>query len=371
MISPLLRRFLPLLPALAVVLFVGCGSGDETPGAGADAGAKKRIVILTNGDDPFWDPCEAGANEAAKTLKLDEKGYAVSFERSNFTVPGQVDKLRQYGLATDIVAVGVSVYDFQSPAIADELEKLGKQGVQIVCIDGDVDREQFRDVRYGYLGTDNVIGGRKLGLAAKTLRPTGGKYVAFVGNAGNSNARARIDGFADGAGGSFEKLGEAEDGGDPTVARTKVTDSFERHGDDLNTLVGIWAYDGPAAVDVAEKRGRLDDVTIVTFDADQGSIEAMGEGKLDAMVVQNPFQMGYDGVRALYALVEEDDSAIAEFFPEKSAGKDIYTTGLKVVVPNEDSPIWKAKDEFTDDVTEVLLLEDFRAWLKKYNLKSS
>ena len=45
--------------------------------------------------------------EAAEDLKLKEAGYIVSFERANFTVKGQVDKLKQYGLATDIVGITV------------------------------------------------------------------------------------------------------------------------------------------------------------------------------------------------------------------------------------------------------------------------
>ena len=47
---------------------------------------------------------------------------------------------------------------------------------------------------------------------------------------------------------------------------------------------------------------------------------------------------------------------------------DLFRTGLKVVIPNEGSPL--QKDAF-DSQTEFLKLDEFKAWLKKYNLKSS
>lgn len=352
------------------LMLIGC-RGEVPKGtdeAAAGDGKLKRIVILTNGDNPFWDPCEAGAMEAFRELELEEAGYLVSFERANFTVKGQLDKLKQYSLATDVVALGISVYDNTSPAISSALKKLKESGIKIITIDGDIDREHDRDVRFAYLGTDNIIGGRELGRAAKALRAAGGKYAIFVGNKGNANAKARIRGFAEGAGSSFQEVESLEDGGKPEVARKTVRDALDRHPE-IDTLVGIWAYNGPAAVQIATERGIRNKVTILTFDADEGSIRAMEEGNLDAMVVQNPFNMGYQGVRLLKALVENDESVITEMFPNlQQPGGDQYRTGLKVVVPNEGSPL---KSEMFDPETEFLNLDAFKIWLKKYNLKSS
>ncbi|MBT6157814.1 MAG: substrate-binding domain-containing protein [Planctomycetaceae bacterium] len=367
------RPILSLTMCLAAIV-AGCGGEVPEAGSNADGGsgsgssANKRIVILTNGDNPFWDPCEAGAMEAATELKLEEAGFTVSFERANFTVKGQVDKLKQYGLATDIVGIGISVYDDSSPAIANELKKLQEAGIKIVTIDGDIDRERFRDVRFAYLGTDNVIGGRELGRAAADLRPEGGKYATFVGNKGNSNARARISGFAEGAGDKFDEVESLDDGGKPEVARKMVRDALDRHPE-IDTLVGIWAYNGPAAIQIVTERKLRDKTSILTFDADEASIKGMGEGNLDAMVVQNPFNMGYQGVRILKALVEDDQEVIKEMYPNHGEPDgDLFRTGLKVVIPNEGSPL--QKDAF-DSQTEFLKLDEFKAWLKKYNLKSS
>ena len=383
MLAPLLRlplralRRLPLLTLACAALLVGCPPADQ-PGTSTDptveaddaAAATKRIVILTNGDDPFWDACQAGAEAAAEELDLASKGYRLSFERADFTVEGQVEKLRQYQTAGDVAALGISVYDSSAASIARELKKLREAGTHIVTIDGDLDRDRYRDLRTAYLGTDNIIGGRELGRAAAGLKPDGGKFVTFVGNESAANAIERIAGFEEGAGERFEKLATKVDGSDEVVARDRVKDAFDQYPD-VDTLVGIWAYNAPAAVQIAEKMGKLDDVIICSFDAAEKSIAAMEAGKVDVMVVQNPFNMGNEGVRLLLALCESDEAQVAEMYPDLGDADqpdgDLRRTGLKVVVP-PDSPL---TPDLFDEQTEFLTLEEFQAWLRKYNLRSS
>src|SRR4029077_16496846 len=109
--------------------------------------------------------------------------------------------------------------------------------------------------------------------------------------------------------------------------------------------------------------------TIGAFDAEPDAIRYMGEGDIDAMVVQNPFEMRYQGVRMMKALVQDDQPTIKGMLPNlgKHEG-DIYDTGLKVVVPDSGSPL---KSEMFDKKTQFLTLSPFREWLSKYNLKGS
>jgi ribose transport system substrate-binding protein len=69
-------------------------------------------------------------------------------------------------------------------------------------------------------------------------------------------------------------------------------------------------------------------------------------------------------------MCEDDQSVVAEMFPKaKEPDGDIYTTGLRVVVPAEGSPI--KPDLFDPKVVEFMTLPQFQAWLKKYDLRSS
>jgi ribose transport system substrate-binding protein len=79
--------------------------------------------------------------------------------------------------------------------------------------------------------------------------------------------------------------------------------------------------------------------------------------------------MGYQGVKLMKALVEKDEATVKQMLPDQGKPDgDIYDTGLKVVVPDEGSPL---KREMFDKKTEFLKLSDFRKWLDKYKLTGS
>lgn len=362
------------------LLLVGCAEkiAQEPPKASTTAGSQTtsepdakprgrgRLIFLTNGDSPFFDASRAGTQDAEKDLHFAEAGFTAVFEVNNGFPDAQLDKLKKYGSQADVAGVALSVVDSNNAAIADELRKLKKKGIQIITVDSDVDRETLRDVRTAFVGTDNLAGGKALGICAKGLRPDGGDYVTFVGRLSAQNAIERIGGFAQGAGEAFQSKDSMADTNDPSRARDNVRNAIRNHPD-VKTLVGIWSYNAPAIVDVITELNRRADFTIVTFDAEPGAITMMGQGGIDAMVVQNPYAMGYESMRILKALASGDDvKSVLPRFGEPDG--DIFDTGLKVVVPNADSPL--KKDQFADNV-EFLTLEEFQKWLDKYGLSGS
>ena len=83
------------------------------------------------------------------------------------------------------------------------------------------------------------------------------------------------------------------------------------------------------------------------------------ETKIDATVCQNPYEMGYLGVRLLKALVEKDEKTVDEMLPK---GTDVIDTGVRVIVPTKDSPV---KGDNVIDIKEM------KEWLESKGLKSS
>src|SRR5262245_32435480 len=133
----------PLLGAalLGLLAAAGCRGGTGP----ANPAGEKRIIILNNGDSPFWDACRAGMEEAARDLKLKEAGFRAVFESNDATPQGQLDKLRQFASQSDIVAIGVSAIDGNNAAIAEQMSALRKKGVHVITIDSDVDGTKFQD----------------------------------------------------------------------------------------------------------------------------------------------------------------------------------------------------------------------------------
>ena len=379
----MLRLLLPMLRVrvwLACLLLgplAGCGESPSAPSGAPDvaglpaSGAVRRIIILTNGPDPFWDTCEAGAKAAEKDLGLAEQGLRVDFQRGDFTDKKQIDMLKQYVIAPDVAAVGISVFNPESRNLAAEMRNLQEKGVKVVTIDSDISRANYRDARFAYLGTDNIIGGRELGRAAKAISPQGAKYAFFVGDLSVSNAIERMTGFVEGVGpdANFVELARLSDGGDRPKARKNVEDVLNQHPD-CNMLVGIWAYNTPQIVKVVEDRGIRDRTKVICFDAAQDALVGMGKGNVDVMVVQNPYQMGYDGVKLMRALVTGDQGTIDAMFPDyaQDGERDVYRTELRVVAPDEGSPL---TPDLFEESTIFFKYSEFRKWLADRGLVSS
>jgi ribose transport system substrate-binding protein len=376
--------WLPFLPAMLLV-FGGCIGSESTtslpgktgaPAAGVAASGDsttkrgpKRIILLNNTDSPFWDAARAGIKKAQEDLKLAEVEFSASMDSNDGTETGQIEKLRQYGTQSDIAAVIISPISSTNPAIADELKKLKAKGITIGCFDSDLDAK-FQQHREFYVGTNNIAGGKVLGTAAKMLKPDGAPYVQFVGVDSQQNAIERMDGFTSAVGEKFAQKDRKLDDADRSRARDNVRDVIAKYPD-LSLLVGIWSYNAPAIVDVVKEKNARDKFTIVTFDAEAIAIQQMQEGMIDAMVVQNPFAMGYESVRYAFAKAQGDQETLKSMFPNMGQpGGDILDTGLKVVVPPS-SPLKAEMFESFGKSVEFLDLPTFQAWLKKYDLTSS
>src|SRR5438132_8173424 len=303
------------LALTALTTAIGCGTSTHTgSAAGLAHGGDKRIIIMTNGNSPFWDACRVGLQEGEKDLALNKAGFRAVLEVNDGTPQGQIDKLRQFATQSDIAAIGISPCDAANLAVAELMRDLKRKGVHIVTIDSDMDRETLRDTRFAFIGTDNLAGGRELGKCATNLPPEGGEYVTIVGRTGAQNAMDRVEGVRQGAGDKFKALDNMGDETDLTRARENVRNAIRNHPK-LNTLVGIWSYNAPAIVDIVKEMKNRKQFVIVAFDAEPLAIGQMAESWIDAMVVQNPYQMGYQGVRLLKALVEDDKGTIQKMFP--------------------------------------------------------
>lgn len=362
------------------VVASGCGGGSIQPSVKGDGNLKpgaaagtKRLLFVTNGDDPFWDALLSGLNEGAKQSELEKAGLSVHRDVNNGTAEGQVEQLRQYTTQDDIAGVAISVIQADNLAIVEELKKLQKKGVKVITVDSDVERGTYRDARSFYIGTDNVVGGRALGTATKALLEAKGKkdggYVQYAGYTNVDNARARMDGVKEALGSAYTEKDRMPDGMDLTKARDNVRNAIQNHQDAV-AQIGIWAYNAPAIADVVKETGTRDKFIVGTFDAQDLAIAAMEKGNIDVMVVQNPFDMGVQTVKLLKAMIQDDQATIKAMFPNlgKEDG-DIYTTGLRVVVPDAKSPV--TAKLYDPKVVEFMLLPDFKAWLKKYGLHSS
>jgi ribose transport system substrate-binding protein len=307
-------------------------------------------MFITNGTSDWWNAVEKGMRDGAK-----EFGAQVEMRRPDSESAQQIQRIEDVLSLTDVQGVAISVLEAESPGIADKMRDLQKAGKIVITIDSDGQK----DARRAYIGTNNRKAGEIAGKVAKMLRPQGGKTAVFVGTAAAANARERREGFFVGAGSSFEEIERFEDRTDHAKAQANVQTAITKYPD-LGVLLGLWSYN---AHFIAEEVAKFPEVrrraTVVTFDMDELAVEDLAKGSIDVTVCQNPYQMGYLGVRLLKAFIEKDQKTIDEMLP---AGVDTIDTGVRVIVPTKASPVKG------DNVIDI---EEMRKWLASKGLKSS
>jgi ribose transport system substrate-binding protein len=79
---------------------------------------------------------------------------------------------------------------------------------------------------------------------------------------------------------------------------------------DVDALVGLWSYNGPAILQAVRAAGKVGAVAIVCFDEDSATLDGIADGAIAATVVQRPFEFGYRSIALLVDLEERGPAAI-------------------------------------------------------------
>ena len=106
-------------------------------------------------------------------------------------------------------------------------------------------------------------------------------------------------------------LGIRTDEGDRTRAVQNAEATVANHPD-ISGMIGLWAYNPPAILQAVEERDMLDQVTIVGFDENEVTLQAIAQGNIVGTVVQNPYQFGFRSVEYLSATIRGQEVDVPE-----------------------------------------------------------
>ena len=284
--------------ALILALLAGCGSASAVP-------ARQHSVALVakSTKTEFWLSVFAGAQAAAAeyNLKLTVTGPDTEedYESQNAMV--------EQAVADGAEALVFSAIDFSNNASA--IDAAAAAGVKIVAIDSNVDSTAVST----YIGTDNYAAGRMAAQAALD-RVEGELRVGIVNyDISSANGQEREQGAVD----MFDESGRAR------VVQVINTLAEAQHAQadtaamlqqypEINVLL---AFNEPTSVGAAEavrQRGVSDAVFLVGFDSNVATIDGLQEGSVDALIVQNPYAMGYLGVESAWRLLTGQTAGMEE-----------------------------------------------------------
>ena len=287
-----MRRNRLLALALGLVLALTCLSACGTE---QEAGQRHRVALVAKSTQTeFWLSVFAGAQAAAAEYNMELTTMGPETEEDYETQNRMIAEVVESGAE----ALVFSAIDFTRNAAA--VDAAGQAGVKVVSIDSGVDSDQVGT----YIGTDNYAAGRMAAQAA--LEGVEGELVVGLVNYDEStaNGQERERGVRD----ALTESGRARVAASVTTlveagrAQTDTADLL-RNNPEINAVI---AFNEPTSVGAARavaELGLSDEVFLVGFDSNVATIDGLQEGSVDALIVQNPYAMGYLGVESAYQLL--------------------------------------------------------------------
>lgn len=283
-------------------------------------------IIGRNAGDSFWNEIQAGAEQAVADLneKLGYTGkdkitlrYIAPKERDN--VDEQINILDEE-LANSPLAIGIAAVD--ATACMTQFDYAKEYGIPVVMFDSG---SEYQDVA-ATCATDNVDAAKTAAEKLAAAIGGAGEVALFVQDSVSMTATDREKGFLKKLEKAYpditvvetyhyDKLSQmaeiiAEEKG---ISKAEVTHDtvvawiLEKHPN----LKGVFATNLDVTQHVVQNLDTLgrDDLKVVGFDGGSEQMTLVEEGKVEGLIIQNPFGMGYATVvaiiRAAYSMGNE------------------------------------------------------------------
>ncbi len=285
-----------LLVVVISSIIVSCGPSQKTADTTQSGQKPVEIAVIPKSfSHQFWLTVKAGAEQAGKELgvKIVWQGTAKETEIE-----------QQINIVQDMINRGVSAIVLAASdanALIGIVEVAINKGIPVITIDSGVNS----DKPLSFVATDNVAGAK---IAAETLAKLIGEegevgLIPFVAGAATSEMRER--GFKEGIA-NYPNIKLVS----TLYSDSNVAKAMDVTNDMLTSfpnIKGIFAANESSAVGCAQairSKGKAGQVKIVAFDAAEEEIQALKEGVIQALIVQNPFKMGYLGVKSAYDAIQ-------------------------------------------------------------------
>ena len=261
----------------------------------ADVAAKPYVAVITKSTtSEYWKTTFAGVNAASAEYNLKVTMEGPENEEDYVTQNSMIRGAVKNG--ADAIVFSAVDYNANAEVINEAVDK----GVKVVVIDSDVNSDKVSC----RISTDNYKAGKMVGEAVLA----GEEELFNVGivnfDQNSENGQQREQGFRDAV---------AEDERVTIVSSVHVNSTTEEAKDatsamlkenpQINIIVTFNEWTSLGVGYAVQEMKLADDVRVVAFDSNVVSVGMLETGEVDALIVQNPYAMGYLGVEYAWMLI--------------------------------------------------------------------
>jgi ribose transport system substrate-binding protein len=294
--------------ALAAIALLSAACGGGSAPAPSKPGKKDELVIAVipkGTSHTFWKAIHAGAVKASRELGVEVVWKGPAREDDRDAQIAEVENFVSRGVS------GIVLAPTDDKALRLPVSDSMRAGIPVVIIDSGLDSDEY----VSFVATDNYKGGRLAG--ERMVAKLGGKggVVMLRYMEGSASTMERERGFMDVmsenpgvevvsanqyAGATAETAYQASEN---LLARFKSPDG------DLS-VDGIYCPNESSAFGMLralQDSGLAGKVVLIGFDASEQMVRALENGEFDALVLQDPVNMAYLGVKTMVSHIRGEN----------------------------------------------------------------
>jgi ribose transport system substrate-binding protein len=332
-----LRARLQYLVLCAIVLLACFGAAC---GRSSKSGGTTIAVIPKGTSHVFWRSVHAGAEKAARELGVTVIWRGPLREDDRDAQVSEVEGFITRGVS------GIVLAPLDESALVGPVADAKRSNIPVVVIDSGLKGSDF----VSFVATDNRKGGRLAGDHLASLLGGAGRVVMLRYAEGSESTLQREEGFLEALAAhrgiavvSANQYGGADVEG--AYKKSEALLSGLKRADGRLDVSGIFTPNEStslAMLRVLEDNGWAGQVRFIGFDASDILVKGMGDGHIDGLVLQDPVNMGYLGVKTIVSHIHGEPV-------EKR-----IDTGVRLV----------ARSQMNDPEAKELLHPDLARWLK-------
>lgn len=274
------RIIVLLLCAVFLITLCACGKTEET----------KVAVIVKSVDSDFWQNFKSGVDAAATEYNVNVTFEGPENEEDYAAQNKMIARAAENG--ADVIVLSAIDRTRNTPTVNAAV----RSGVRVIAADSALDSSLISL----FIGTDNPEAGIAAAKALTSQFSDGEKIKLGIVGCGDKteNILKREEGLREYLSvlENAELVAAVSAESNLESARTKAEELLQKYPE-INALIGLNEWTALGVGEAVKNANAAGKIKTVGFDTNTASVGMLETGEMGALIVQNPFAMGYLSVK--------------------------------------------------------------------------
>jgi ribose transport system substrate-binding protein len=277
---------------LSFLCWTGCGGKGEKGAAAVEAKRLQIAVIPKGTTHEFWKSIHMGALMAA-----DEFGVEVIWKGPQ----KEDDRAQQITVVEDFISRGVHgivLAPLDERALCRPVQDAVRENIPVVIIDSGLQGSDY----ISYVATDNYKGGVMAARRLAQLLQSKGRIFLIRYQEGSASTTQREQGFLDtmkAEAPAISLLVQDQYAGTTTESAYQLAENLISRFPDVDGVFCPNESSTFGTLRALQETGLAGKIVFIGFDSSPKLVQALRDGHIQGLILQNPVKMGYLGVKLM------------------------------------------------------------------------